>query len=724
MAEVSSAGAEPPVHNEVSGSHTGPVIQANSIGVVNVGGVPAQAPHGELAQTADRLAAAVEERWLREEERRKIQDPRPLPVRWKTARKGLMDHWENILRTSYGETADPLDLDGCLDRIAETYEKIPSRRLVVLGRAGSGKTILGLRFVLDRLQARASGEPVPEIFSLGSWNPTTDPLVDWLSSQLIRDQPGLATIGDDGRTLAAALVARGLILPVLDGFDEIAERLRPAALKELSHLSLLPLVLTSRSDEYAAAKRKSTRGLTHAAAVELTDLTLADSGKYLILSSPEDAMPEWGRVLAELRDRPEAPLSAVLATPLMVSLARTIYSESDESEPENEDEVESGEPKRSPAALLEDGRFTTREALEDHLLSSFIPSVYQRRPGDRRTAPARSWNPQRAHRWLGYLAHHLKQLDTPDLAWWKLGTSMSRWTRTVLIAFLAGLSFAIVTCVGNIPIDLIATSHGLGFAIRRGTVAGLLHGLVTGLAFGFVYWLADSSDLLKPSPVRARLFGRPRHMGARFSARVMTRVMTGALIGFAVAVVLVLVDRVVVPRLGLDDGLGGGLLSALVFPPEVGLSAGLVLGIMTWLETPIDVKAAASCTDLLRSNHANVISHLLVWALIPGLVAGLVGSLTADPISSLQLGLAFGIEAAFGAGIGYCLCLTAWGQWVALARIWLPLTGQLPWRLVAFLEDACERGALRRAGAVYQFRHARLQNHLTGAGKTEGEGLR
>jgi hypothetical protein len=71
------------------------------------------------------------------------------------------------------------------------------------------------------------------------------------------------------------------------------------------------------------------------------------------------------------------------------------------------------------------------------------------------------------------------------------------------------------------------------------------------------------------------------------------------------------------------------------------------------------------------------------------------------------------VEGAFAAGLGYGLCTTAWGQWFALARIWLPLTGRLPWRLLAF-HDACQRGALRRTGAVYQFRHARLQDHLTG----------
>jgi hypothetical protein len=134
---------------------------------------------------------------------------------------------------------------------------------------------------------------------------------------------------------------------------------------------------------------------------------------------------------------------------------------------------------------------------------------------------------------------------------------------------------------------------------------------------------------------------------------------------------------------------------------------------MTWLEAPIDLRAAAGLSDLLRSNRANVIAHFVVWAIVLGTVAGAVNSFTGGVASSLEVALAFGIEGAFGAGLGYGLCLTAWGHWVAIARIWLPLTGRLPWRLVAFLDDACRVGALRRAGAVYQFRHARLQDHLT-----------
>lgn len=686
---------------------------STATGVSAVALVPEE--QDELAKIANELAGAVRHHWRFEEERRKIQDPVPLPVRWETADEGVMDHWANICLAHAGETAEPLDLDGSLDQIADVYRRIPSGRLVVLGRAGSGKTILSMRFVLDLLETRAPGEPVPQIFSVGSWSPAIDSLKDWLSGQLIRDQPGLATIGANGETLAAALVGTGLILPVLDGFDEIADGLHSAALWELS-ATILPLVLTSRSKEYSAAVA-GTRGLTRAAAVELNDLTLEGMADYLLRSSPKTAMPEWHHVLTELRRNPDIPASAnltnVLNTPLMVALARTVYSESDRNRLDD--------PSNRPAMLLDIERFSTSQRLEDHLLGSFIPSVYRPRPGDPPTNRPQSWSPERAHRWLGYLAAHLDRLGSRDLAWWELAKSVPRSVRTTVCGFLSGLSFAVVTAVGNLPVDLLGTSHGLSFAVRRGVVVGLLHGLVAGLLFGLMYWVADGNEALKPSPVRVRLFGGPRQLGARYVARITSGVLIGS--GFALA--LALVDRLLVSRLGLDDGLGGqsGLGSMIQFMATIGLAAGLVFGIMAWLEAPVDVSAAVSPTDLLRSNRANVVTNFFVWAVVLGFVAGLVNGFTDGLVSAgrvdwlsrgIEVGLVFGIEGAFGAGIGYGLCLTAWGQWVAIARIWLPLTGKLPWRLVAFLDDACQRGALRRAGAVYQFRHARLQDHLIG----------
>ncbi|MFK3979327.1 hypothetical protein ACI2K4_02985 [Micromonospora sp. NPDC050397] len=98
---------------------------------------------------------------------------------------------------------------------------------------------------------------------------------------------------------------------------------------------------------------------------------------------------------------------------------------------------------------------------------------------------------------------------------------------------------------------------------------------------------------------------------------------------------------------------------------------------------------------------------LALWAAVE-LLQGLVGPLT----FGLGAALAAGVVVALGGGLGVVLTLTAWGHWVVFVRIWLPLTGRLPWAVLAFLEDAHQRGVLRQAGAVYQFRHARLHDHL------------
>ena len=70
-------------------------------------------------------------------------------------------------------------------------------------------------------------------------------------SRLIDQHPGLAK-SVDADTLAAILLDSDQILPVLDGFDEIAESLRPTALGALNFTNS-PLILTSRPAEYLAA---------------------------------------------------------------------------------------------------------------------------------------------------------------------------------------------------------------------------------------------------------------------------------------------------------------------------------------------------------------------------------------------------------------------------------------------------------------------------------------
>ncbi|MFF9024714.1 helix-turn-helix domain-containing protein [Streptomyces eurythermus] len=682
---------------------SGPGMAAAQAGwpAVATSAVPpsASAVRAAPAEAAEQLAKAVAARWQREEEQRRIQDPYPLPVRWKAACETLTDHWANIRRLPPGAPSAPLDLSGRLDGIAETYRSVPSGRLVVLGRSGSGKTVLTLRFVLDHLRSRTPAEPVPVIFSIGAWDPTAVTLRDWLTEQLTRDHPGTAAPGPGKVSLASALVDSGRVLPVLDGFDEVADGLRRPALEALN-ATTLPLVLTSRPAEYAAAVAE-TDVLTSAAPIELTDLTLDDLDHYLPRTTrktdrSDPAAGAWQPVLEKLRepspDGSPAPLATVLSTPLMVALARTVYSDT---------------PEHDPAELLDTELFPGVRELEEHLLDNFLPTVYRRsRPG------ARGWDPERVQSWLGHLARHLTELRTPDLAWWRLGHGLRGSTRTLVTALVTALVIGLVDG---------AMSAGFSGSLAGGVLDGTIVGLLAGLMFGLVHWFTYTvtGKDVQPSAVRLRIRGRPDTTTWRAGPRLVIGTLGGAFFGCAYGFMVGLL-RALSQRAGPALVLENGLINAIFFGLVFGGAAGLSFCLLGLLETPRDIVSAVSPGSVLRADRRTVLVRLCFWApvfgtavglgagLVVNLLQGHLGRLATDPMTSLMLGTISGL----GGALGYTLTLTAWGQWCLLARIWLPLTGRLPWAAAAFLDDAYQRGVLRQAGAVYQFRHARLQSRL------------
>ncbi|HEX7302629.1 XRE family transcriptional regulator [Lentzea sp.] len=604
-----------------------------------------------LHEAVETLKVAIEARWRREEEQRQVHDPVPLPVRWEAAPEALRDSWLNI----GGEVA----LDGRLDQVVEVHRRVPSRRLVVLGRAGSGKTVLTTRFVLGLLAARDPADPVPVIFGLGSWHPERAGLRDWMAEQLIRDHPFLGAPGPSG-TLASALVDSQR---VLDGFDEIAAGLHRPALTALN-ATTLPLLLTSRVDEYRDAV-SGTDVLTSAAAVVLGDLTAGDLDDYLPRTTRETGA--WQPVLDEVHDG--GALAEVLTTPLMVSLARRIYSDT---------------PDHDPAALLALG---TPDEVERHLLGNFVPAVY-------------GADSDRVRPWLTHLASHLTHLGTHDVAWWQFGTS-ARVTGLVVGAAV-GLA------------DLVAESLLAGDLSVRGWLFAVMIGLVTGTIFGVAHRFVVRRTPLRPVRTRLRLRGHPRK---RVWMRGLLGLAFGAAVGAAYGLVRALAYWLVVPEYRMGAAV---VVDVGAFAVVFGLGAGLVFCVVAALEAPLDVRTALSPDGLLRANRRAVLVLVAVMAPVfavfvaaaTGIVAlGLAAArfpVVWSPATALGLGLVGGI----GGGLAYVLSLTAWGQWVVFARVWLPLTGRLPWRLPDFLDDAYRRGVLRRAGAVYQFRHARLQEHF------------
>ncbi|WP_063002330.1 NACHT domain-containing protein [Nocardia mikamii] len=411
------------------------------------------------------LAGAVREQWQAEERLRRLADPRPLRLHWDNCgRDGVMDYWEVIRGVEGCDT--PIELGGRLDEIVEVFERIPSRRLVVLGEPGSGKSVLAMHFTLTAVRRRSRGDPVPVLMPVASWNPREASLSAWMETRLCVDYPLLGGRAASGATLAHDLITGGRIWPVLDGLDEAPEAVRSEVITAVNRTLTVGdrLLLTSRCAEYEAAVETAGDVVTAAAVIEVTPLGLEEVASYLrVTSAPRRGPNKWDPVLTHLQEHPRDRLASVLTTPLMTSLARAAYSEG----------------RADPGELLDATVFDTREAVETHLLDQAVPAGYA---GDSPPAGRNGDAAVDAERRLRFLAGDLDRCGDRELAWWRRYLAIPSPLFAAVTGLAVGVLVVAVTTAASWPTGSFTSTRwgeSVEWSVRLGLLAAIVVGFFT-----------------------------------------------------------------------------------------------------------------------------------------------------------------------------------------------------------------------------------------------------
>lgn len=654
---------------------------------------------------AQRLAEAIRKQLTAERSSLKMT-AHPLPIGWR----------------SCSESGNVLDSSPVRYDILATYNQALAGRLVILGEPGSGKSVLVQALALKLLEEKPPGksyadssEPIPIIFNCDSWLP--DATLDaWLIGQLagLRHYPVL------DKAHASEMIESGTVLPILDGFDELAVAQRAPFLKMLSDSDneSRRLVLTSRPAEYLKASDDGgeVKGrrvfLRESTVIALTDLPLSDSLAYLKEST--DILIQGRRIWEPVSDeflnwkpapegQPKAQRSltiesiiAALKTPLVVALARDIYKDSGD-----------------PMDLLSE-KFSSREDVERYFLKRFVPAIYE----SARKKNRRHWSPLQADHALRYLAAKAAIRGTGDgngIAWWEFGGADKK--SAVKRAVLCGLAAGLVMVVANGIATFAAVQGvgGLGVTPRQGIVVVFGNSAAIAVAFGFVHWLAarHAGWVIQPSWVGVSipwLRGSRTVDNRKFVREFGSGFVVGS-VGGGVALLGLLLSSLLVDAIGGSSPAASTTAASPGWPATLLAMIGLALifgvtaGNVTALQAPVEIESACGPLELLATDRRLALGGGAVAGVLSGTAIGCLIGLAEGPL----VGLAFAVVGGATIWLGGAISVTAWGQWLICGRLLLPLRRKLPWRTRAFLRDAHERGVLRQSGAFFQFRHILLQ---------------
>jgi GTPase SAR1 family protein len=312
--------------------------------------------------------------------------------------------------------------------------------LLILGEPGAGKTTLLLELTRDLLDRAKQDEYhlIPVVFNLASWAEKRSSLTDWLIDELNKRY-------DVPRKLAQVWIDAELIVPLLDGLDEVVADQREACAQAintfLSEHGLLPIVICSRVADYKAL----TVRLRVPSAVIIQLLNRQQVQSYV-----EQAGVSLAGLRTVLQD--DESLWELLNTPLMLSIAALAYRG------------------RSANEIHSLG---TKAEHRVQLFAAYTDAMFQRR------AKATPYTREQTERWLTWLARAMQGHNQKifNLEWmqpdWVPGRRQQQ-----LITFITSVMSGLMSWLVS---GLVSALIG---SVESGLFFGLLLGLIFGLSVG------------------------------------------------------------------------------------------------------------------------------------------------------------------------------------------------------------------------------------------------
>ena len=543
-------------------------------------------------------------------------------------------------------------------------------RLLILGEPGAGKTT-ELLTVAQRLIDEAisdSSKPIPVIFELSSWKEKT-PIPTWIEQ---RFNQTYRIYKKRAKALARQGIQQNLLLPLLDGLDELGQSDQISCIEALeaflSQHPAMPAIICCRREEYEQGKKqlKQLKG-----AIYLQSVTTEQIEQYLKRLNREVL---W----KEIKASPD--MLDIATSPLFLTMLVVAYQ---------------GQPIRDKKTLF-------NAYLQKQLSNPKNKGAYK---------PSRHMTPEQTLHYLRWLAKRLAiegeaEFLIEDIQpTWLVPENELRWLASSYLGFNVGIDSKWVRVYASILGLMVGLLTFLlvwiGGSPLQGLIFGLLWGCMTGL-MSTIRFTINPVEKFNWSFRKGMILGVGSGLLLWLLSGLWYGLIFGLMVGFISAVFKTAegqlelntgtVKRKQVPNQGIRKSLQNGLIFAL-----------LVGGLFT-------IEAVVLPAVLGDDIRGGLLSQVDRWW------EPLDGESEKDISMWRQLiSLSF-----FGMLVGAPLGLIAATQHLAL-RIVLYVSGSAPWDLELFLEHAINHRFIQRTGGRYRFIHNLLRKHFANMSSREKE---